>query len=72
MPNDNEPKAYTPARFAEILGCSTETIRRRIRAGEIEVKNRGTEERPRYVIPGPELDPYIEDVQGDGGDDDGE
>jgi excisionase family DNA binding protein len=52
---DGRPRVYTVAEVADILGCSTETVRRRIRDGRLDAVTSSA----RWLISAPALDRYL-------------
>jgi excisionase family DNA binding protein len=52
--NADRPKVYTVAEVAEIVGCSEETVRRRIRDGHLHAVTSGA----RWLVSAPALDRY--------------
>jgi excisionase family DNA binding protein len=51
----DQPKVYTVADVAEIIGCSDETVRRRIRDGQLDAVTSSA----RWLISAPALDRYL-------------
>lgn len=52
---DDQPKVYTVADVADIVGCSEETVRRRIRDGKLDAVTSGA----RWLISAAALDHYL-------------
>jgi excisionase family DNA binding protein len=51
----DQPRVYTVADVAEIVGCSEETVRRRIRDGQLDAVTSGA----RWLISAAALDRYL-------------
>jgi excisionase family DNA binding protein len=53
--NTDRPTVYTVADVADIVGCSEETVRRRIRDGQLDAVTSGA----RWLVSAPALDRYL-------------
>ena len=53
--NADRPKVYTVVEVADIVGCSEETVRRRIRDGQLDAVTSGA----RWLVSAPALDRYL-------------
>jgi excisionase family DNA binding protein len=51
----DRPRVYTVAEVADIVGCSDETVRRRIRDGQLHAVTSGA----RWLVSAPALDRYL-------------
>jgi excisionase family DNA binding protein len=51
----DQPKVYTVAEVADVIGCSSETVRRRIRDGQLDAVTSGA----RWLISARALDRYL-------------
>ena len=51
----DRPTVYTVADVADIVGCSEETVRRRIRDGQLDAVTSGA----RWLVSAPALDRYL-------------
>lgn len=51
----DQPRVYTVAEVADIVGCSAETVRLRIRDGKLQAVTDGA----RWLISAPALDRYL-------------
>lgn len=54
-------KRYTPNEAAPLIGLTGETVRARIKSGELEAEDVGRGELPQYKIPGRALIEYREE-----------
>jgi excisionase family DNA binding protein len=51
----DRPTAYTVAEVADVIGCSSETVRRRIRDGQLDAVTSGA----RWLVSARALDRYL-------------